>query len=125
MSERKRMLAEMPEEERPRERMLKYGPSGLSNAELLAILLNTGLPGESVMFVAERLLRDHGGFTGLMRMSAQELSKVHGVGPAKATKLKASMEIAQRVMADMQERRPRLVNPDDVLNLIERQPEIL
>lgn len=118
MSERTRMLAEMPEEERPRERMLKYGPSGLSNAELLAILLNTGVTGESVMYVAERLLREYGGFTGLMRMSAQELSTVHGIGPAKATKLKASMEIAQRVMSDMQERRPKVIKPDDVLNLI-------
>lgn len=118
MSERTRMLAEVPEEERPRERMLKYGPSGLTNAELLAILLNTGVSGESVMFVAERLLREHDGFTGLMRMSAQELSKEHGIGPAKATKLKASMEIAQRVMSDIQDRRPKIVSPDDVLALI-------
>ena len=65
------MLAEMPEDERPRERLLRHGPSALSNVELLAILLNTGLKGESVMAVAERLLREHGGFPGLMKLSAR------------------------------------------------------
>ncbi len=118
MSERNRVLAEMPAEDRPRERLLKYGASALTNAELLAILLNTGLKGESVMMVAERLLREFGGFPGLMTMSAQELGTVHGMGPAKAAKLKASMEIANRVMASVPTQRPRIVTPDDIMNLI-------
>jgi len=113
-----RMLADLPEEERPRERLLKYGASALTSTELLAILLNTGMRGESVMAVADRILREHGGFIGLMKLDANELAKLHGIGPAKATKLKATMEIANRVIAANLEARPRIVTPDDVMNLI-------
>lgn len=119
------MLAEMPEAERPRERLLRHGPSALTNVELLAILLNTGVPGESVMDVAERLLREHGGFTGLMTLSAEELARVHGLGPAKATKLKASMEIANRILASNPDQRPRIGSPDDVTNLIGLEMSLL
>lgn len=118
MSDRNRKLAEMPADDRPRERLLKFGSSALTNAELLAILLNTGLQGEPVMALADRLLRDHDGFPGLMKMTAQEMAAVHGIGPAKATRLKASMEIAHRVMATLPEQRPRIVSPDDIMKLI-------
>lgn len=119
------MLAEMPAAERPRERLLNHGPAALTNTELLAILLNTGLPGESVMDLAERLLREYGGFTGLMTMGAQELARVHGLGPAKATKLKASMEIANRILASNPNQRPRISTPDDVTNLIGLEMSLL
>jgi DNA repair protein RadC len=125
MREQTHMLAEMPEAERPRERLLNHGPAALTNVELLAILLNTGLAGESVLSVAERLLREHGGFTGLMTMSAQELARIHGLGPAKATKLKASMEIANRILASNPNQRPRISTPDDVTNLIGLEMSLL
>jgi DNA repair protein RadC len=119
------MLAEMPEAERPRERLLRHGPSALSNIELLAILLNTGLPGESVMVVAERLLREHGGFPGLMKLGAEELARIHGLGPAKATKLKASMEIANRILASNPDQKPKISSPDDITNLIGLEMSLL
>jgi DNA repair protein RadC len=119
------MIGEMPADERPRERLLHHGPSALSNVELLAILLNTGVTGESVMAVAERLLRDHGGFPGLMTLSAGDLSRLHGLGPAKATKLKASMEIANRILAANPNQRPRISSPDDVTNLIGLEMSLL
>jgi DNA repair protein RadC len=119
------MIAGMPEEERPRERLLRQGPSALTNAELLAILLNTGVTGESVLVVAERLLREHGGFAGLMTMSAGELAGLHGLGPAKATKLKASMEIASRILAMNPDQRPRISSPDDITNLIGLEMSLL
>jgi len=119
------MLAEMPEAERPRERLLRHGPSALSNIELLAILLNTGLPGESVMVVAERLLREHGGFPGLMKLSAEELARIHGLGPAKATKLKASMEIANRILATNPDQKAKISSPDDITNLIGLEMSLL
>ena len=119
------MLAEMPEAERPRERLLRHGPSALSNIELLAILLNTGLPGESVMVVAERLLREFGGFPGLMKLSAEELARIHGIGPAKATKLKASMEIANRILASNPNQKPKISSPDDITNLIGLEMSLL
>ena len=119
------MLAEMPEAERPRERLLRHGPSALSNIELLAILLNTGLPGESVMVVDERLLREHGGFPGLMKLGAEELARIHGLGPAKATKLKASMEIANRILASNPDQKPKISSPDDITNLIGLEMSLL
>jgi DNA repair protein RadC len=125
MTERRHMLAEMPEAERPRERLLRHGPSALSNIELLAILLNTGLPGESVMVVAERLLREFGGFPGLMKLSAEELARIHGIGPAKATKLKASMEIANRILASNPNQKPKISSPDDITNLIGLEMSLL
>jgi DNA repair protein RadC len=125
MTEQRHMLAEMPEEERPRERLLRHGPSALSNVELLAILLNTGLRGESVMAVAERLLREHGGFPGLMTLSAEDLAQIHGIGPAKATKLKASMEIANRILASNPNQKPKISSPDDITNLIGLEMSLL
>lgn len=118
MSERHYSIRDMEPTERPRERLLKFGSSSLSNVELLAILLNTGLKGESVIELAQRLLRDHGGFPGLMRMEAGQLAAVHGLGEAKAAKLKASMEIANRVLAANPDSRPKIASPDDVVNLI-------
>ncbi len=94
------------------------GPSSLSNGDLLAILLNTGLPGEPVTAVAQRLLVDHGGLLGLIRLDVQELAAIRGVGPAKAAKLKAALEIATRVQALGSDARPQITSPDDVINLI-------
>ena len=118
MSERQYSIRDMEPTDRPRERLLKYGSSALTNVELLAILLNTGLKGEPVMDLAQRLLRDYSGFTGLMKLEASQLANVHGLGEAKAAKLKASMEIANRVLASNPDSRPRIASPDDVINLI-------
>lgn len=112
------MVREMSPDERPRERLMSRGPSSLSNGDLLAILLNTGLPGEPVTAVAQRLLVDHGGLLGLIRLDVRELAAIRGVGPAKAAKLKAALEIATRVQALGTDARPLISSPDDVINLI-------
>jgi len=112
------MLREMSPDERPRERLMSRGPSSLSNGDLLAILLNTGLPGEPVTAVAQRLLVDYGGLLGLIRLDVRELAAIRGVGPAKAAKLKAALEIATRVQALGTDARPQISSPDDVINLI-------
>jgi DNA repair protein RadC len=113
-----RVLADMPSDDRPRERLLKYGASALTNTELLAILLNTGTASHSVIDLADLILRENGGFTGLMRLDARELARLHGIGPAKATKLKASMEIANRVLAARFEDSKAIVGADDVFDLL-------
>jgi DNA repair protein RadC len=111
-------IKEMPPDERPREKLKLRGAASLSNGELLAILLNTGLPGEPVTDVAQRLLRDHGGLPGLMRLDVVELARIRGVGEAKAAKLKAALELASRLAALGPEQRPQISSPDDVVNLI-------
>lgn len=111
-------IKEMAPDERPRERLRLRGAASLSTSELLAILLNTGLKGEPVTDLAQRLLRDHGGLTGLMRMDVVELEGIHGLGEAKAAKLKAALEIGVRLAALGPDQKPQISSPDDVVNLI-------
>jgi DNA repair protein RadC len=85
------------ESHRPRERMALEGPHALADAELLAILLGTGHRGEPVEVVAARLLCRVGGLHGLARLGLQELAEQAGVGPAKASRIAASLELARRL----------------------------
>lgn len=91
------MLRDLPDEERPRERMLRYGAGVLSQAELLAILLRTGTRNESAIHMAQRLLAEIGGIRGIMDLSLDELTKMKGIGPAKAVQIKAGIELGQRL----------------------------
>jgi len=119
------MVREMAPDERPRERLFLRGPASLSNGDLLAILLNTGLKGEPVTVVAQRLLVDHDGLLGLLKLDVNELAAIKGVGPAKAAKLKAAFEIANRVQALGTDERPKITSPDDVVNLIGLEMSLL
>ncbi len=107
-------LKELPEDERPREKLRLRGPGALSTAELLAIILNTGTKGESVMALAQRIVAESGGLRGLMRRDLDSLMGVHGLGPAKAIKLQAAIEIGKRVAALAPEDRPQLRTPEDL-----------
>ena len=108
-------LKELPEDERPREKLRLRGPGALSNAELLAIILNTGTKGESVMALAQRIIADGGGgLRGLMRRDLDSLLEVHGLGPAKAIKVMATLELAKRVAALAPEERQQVRSPEDL-----------
>src|SRR5712691_1197031 len=97
-------LREWPESERPRERLIAHGPAYLSNAELLAIVLRTGLAGKTVLSVAENLLAGMGGLAGLRRASVKELvDHQPGLGPAKAAQLKAALELGHRLSVSDQQ----------------------
>ena len=120
-----RSVRELPLAERPREKLQLLGPSSLANAELLAIILDTGTRGEPVLQLAERLLREHDGFAGLMRMEVADLARIHGLGPAKASKIKAVMEVARRVMALNPNERPKIATPEDVFNLVALEMSVL
>src|SRR5689334_25419153 len=79
-------VREMLPDEQPRERMMRWGSAQLKTSELIAILLNTGTEGESVIKLSERILHEYGGLRGLTRLDLAELTAIHGVGPAKATR---------------------------------------
>ena len=111
-------VKELAPEERPRERLLRWGSATLKTSELIAIILNTGLKGEPVTAVAERMLAEHGGLRGLMRMDAVELAQIRGVGDAKAAKLKAALELSSRIVALGPEERPQITRPDNVVDLL-------
>ena len=96
MQKRGFTILDLPESERPRERLQKHGPEALSSQELLALLLGRGIKGESVMVTSQRLLRTFGNIENISQASLEELSDVKGVGPAKASQIKAAFELARR-----------------------------
>jgi DNA repair protein RadC len=112
------MLRDLPLDMRPRERMQMAGPGALSNAELLAILLRTGVAGESVVHVAENLLVRFGRLPGIAQANFEELCAVNGVGPAKATQLKAALEIGRRLLLALPQDRLQIRSPADISDLL-------
>jgi DNA repair protein RadC len=91
------LIREMPEEERPRERLKRLGAEALKAEELIAILLRTGLKGTSAVQLAQRLMKQFGSLEELARRPLEEVAKVPGVGDAKAIQLKAAFELARRL----------------------------
>ncbi len=89
-------LKDLPASTRPREKMLALGPAALADTELLALLLRTGLPGVSVLQLAQQLLDAFGGIAPLLRADPQELKRIKGLGPAKRAELAAVLELARR-----------------------------
>jgi DNA repair protein RadC len=93
------MSEEVTSSEGPRERMRAVGTEGLSDAELVAVLLGTGARSEPVSVLASRLLHDLGGIAALSRIGTGALEQVPGVGPTKASRLVAAIELGRRVVA--------------------------
>jgi DNA repair protein RadC len=89
-------IREMPQDERPREKLLARGADALSNAELIAILLRTGRRGMNVVDVARELIDRYKSFAELSRCSVKELSEIKGIGPAKALELVAAFNLGKR-----------------------------
>ena len=98
MSEKK--IKDWPENERPRERLVKYGAEGLSDAQLLAIILRTGNSNKGVMNLAIGLLDSFKGLGNLNSASIKDLSSVKGLGTAKIAQLKAAFELGKRLMGE-------------------------
>lgn len=111
-------IADLDASERPRERLQRLGPQALSNAELLAILLRVGVPGESAVLLAQRLLQKFGGLAGLHRAPFEELVNEHGIGLAKAAQIKAAIELGNRLRLEAPEERPLISSPADAAALI-------
>jgi DNA repair protein RadC len=114
------MIKELPQEERPREKMLTKGAQALSNADLLAILLRTGTKNDSVLRVAERLLKKYEdmGIAALSGLGPQEISKIKGIGPAKAVTVAAAIELGKRLNGGISAERVIIRSPQDAANLL-------
>jgi len=93
-------IREMPQDERPREKLLGRGAAALTDSELLAILLRTGVPGANAVEVARQLLQRSGSLSGLSRCSIQEIASVRGIGAAKAIQLVAAFGLGQRLASE-------------------------
>jgi DNA repair protein RadC len=89
-------MKDLPAAMRPREKLLSLGPAALADAELLALLLRTGMKGLGVLQMAEQMLTQLGGMAGLLQAPPAQLRQVKGLGPAKRAELMAVMEMARR-----------------------------
>lgn len=107
-------VADIPCEERPRERLARLGPEALRTSELLAILLRTGTSRQSVMEVAEKLEREFGNLKNLSNAEVDEVARTHGIGPVKAVELKAALELGRRLAGHTDEARRTIRTARDV-----------
>ena len=109
---------EMPEEERPRERLAQAGPEALRDAELLAILFRTGTRQLGAVALAEKVLRHFGGLRKVARASLEELQQVDGIGKVKAIEIKAALELGKRLAAFTERDRPKISGAADIADLL-------
>lgn len=89
-------LKDLPKNERPRERLIRYGADKLSNAELLALILRTGTKDYNVLNLCSLLLGEFGGINGLLNLSVKELKEINGIGEAKTAQILALAELSKR-----------------------------
>jgi len=108
------LLKDLPPDTRPREKLLARGPQALADVELVALLLRTGVRGDSVLHLAQRLLDDFGGLNGLLRAAPGDLGRIKGLGPAKRAQVSAVLELARRSLAETVAERPLLDAPGTV-----------
>ncbi len=100
--------------ELPRERLLRFGPASLRDAELLAIALRTGTPGCNVVELGDRLIQHFGGLRGVLAASMEDLQAIHGLGRAKACTLIAVLELARRGVEEGMMQRRAMREPEQV-----------
>jgi DNA repair protein RadC len=111
-------IKDLPEDDRPRERLIKYGPSVLSNAELMAIIIGTGNRDESAIMLSQRLLSEGNGLKYLLDTGVERLSEIKGIGLAKAAKIKAAIELGRRLALAGYSDGYIIKKPDDVISLL-------
>ena len=119
------MIRDLPRGERPRERLREHGAGSLSNAEFIAILLRTGVTGESVVNLAVRLVTHFNGLPGLARATYGELSSLKGISEAKACQLMVAFELGRRLVSLHPEDRVVIRSPGDVANLLSAEMGLL
>ncbi|MGO4538104.1 RadC family protein [Paenibacillus sp. 2TAB19] len=112
------VLRDVPHEERPRERMMRYGAEALSHAELLAILLRTGTQRQSAIHLAGSVLQQCGSLRNLMDMSMEQLTAIRGIGPAKALQLRAGIELGRRITRSKLEETVTVRKPQDAADYV-------
>jgi len=105
-------ITDWPLEERPREKLLARGAAALSDAELLAIFLRTGVPGKTALDLARDLLTEYGGLRGLLAATESEFCAFPGIGAAKFAQLQATLEMSRRHLGEKIVRGEALTSPE-------------
>ena len=115
------LLKDLPQDARPREKLLARGPGALSDAELLALLLRTGLPGKNALQMGQELVDTFGGVAGLLNTPAEALKKVKGLGPAKRAEIVAVLELARRALTSQLQEKTIFRNPQAIRSYLQLQ----
>ena len=111
-------IKEIPMEDRPRERLIKYGPEVLSNSELLAILIRTGTKSESAIKIAQKMVGTTEGLQFVSTSTVQELSQIKGIGNAKASQIKAAVELGRRLRNFRIDHKIKINKPQDAVEIL-------
>ena len=112
-------MKDLPAAMRPREKLLSHGPAALADAELLALLLRTGTQGQGVLQLAESMLKQLGGLSGLLTLPLARLKGIKGLGPAKRAELLAVMEMARRGLSGSLRTEPVFTSPQLVKDYLQ------
>jgi DNA repair protein RadC len=113
-------LKDLPADARPREKLMARGASALSDTELLALLLRTGMPGKGVLALAQELVGTFGGLAGLLHTDAEDLKRIKGLGgTAKRAELVAVLELARRAMLQQLQEREVFSSPGAVKHYLQ------
>ncbi len=115
------LLKDLPEDARPREKLLARGAGALSDAELFALLLRTGIPGKNALQMGQELLDDFGGVAGLLHAGPEALKSIKGLGPAKRAEIVAVLELARRALAQELKVKPLFATPQAVRDYLQLQ----
>jgi DNA repair protein RadC len=115
------VLKDLPPDARPREKLLARGPAALADAELIALLLRTGVKGHSVLQLSQQLLTEFGGLSGLLQAEPADLKRIKGLGPAKRAEMSAVLELARRSLAQELMQRPVFDSPARVKDYLRLQ----
>ena len=115
------LLKDIPIDARPREKLLSRGPGALGDAELLALLLRSGLPGKNALQMGQELLDKFGGVAGLLHTGADALGSIKGLGPAKRAEIVAVLELARRALAAQLKQQTLFDSPEAVRDYLQLQ----
>lgn len=112
-------INDWPEDQRPRERLIKFGANALSDAELLAVFLRTGVTGKSAVDLGRDMIKEFGSLSGLFSANVAEFSAIHGLGTAKFAQLQAVLELAKRAISEELQHNSSLSSPQAVKNYLQ------
>ena len=115
------LLKDLPVDARPREKLLSRGAGALSDAELLALLLRTGLPGKNALQMGQELVDTFGGLSGLLHTGPDALKSIKGIGPAKRAEIVAVLELARRALAEELKEKALFDTPQAVRDFLQLQ----
>jgi DNA repair protein RadC len=110
-------IKDWPEDERPREKLLKSGTQALSDAELIALLIGSGTDGVTAVDVAKKLIQEHGGLSALASKGVSELIRMKGIGQARGARILAAFEIGRRIASGARPTAQKIQSPEDVARI--------